>query len=112
MYVTGQRAQGSNTVANDFDQFDGKPSNQFDRPASEIHRALLTGEATAELRSASHIWLLLEAIVSALKMTPDHELRIVADQIILQIQTNAAPRLLRLAEIAAYYDRRSAPKPN
>jgi hypothetical protein len=96
------------------DQSDYKPNmfDQFDGPTNELYHALRTGEAGSELNSASHVWRLLEAIIAAFKVTPDHQLRIVADQIVLQIQTNAAPRMLRLAEIAAQHDRRSAPKPN
>lgn len=66
-----------------------------------------------EITGASELWHLLEAVVAALKLTPDDQLRNVANEAIAQLQVNGAPRLLRLLELAAFHDRRNAaPQPN
>jgi len=47
-------------------------------------------DPSTELANASRLWALLEAIAVVLKMTPDHELRIVANEIIARIEAAVA----------------------
>jgi hypothetical protein len=57
-----------------------------------------------QLSNASHIWGLLEAITYALKVTPDQDLRLVANAVIARIEDDGLPRLLNLAQMASLYD--------
>jgi hypothetical protein len=59
---------------------------------------------STELANVSHLWALLEAITAALKATPDHDLRLLANSIVAHIEGDGFPRLLHLAQLVALYE--------
>jgi hypothetical protein len=73
--------------------------------------ASLTGDCAAaapvcqsELTNATELWRLLYAIVEALKITPDQNLRSIAKEIIYMLEVDGLPRLTRLAQIICLYE--------
>jgi hypothetical protein len=67
----------------------------------------------SELTNATELWRLLHAIVEALKITPDQNLRSIAKEIIYMLEVDGLPRLTQLAQIICLYESCSnAPRPN
>src|ERR1700681_4728393 len=106
VYEALQKANAAGDVAT------VKTLSEYSRSV-EASLSAQTAPLPKEITNASELWQLLEAIVAALRTTPDDQLRNVANEAIAQIQVNGAPRLLRLAELAALHDRRNAaPRPS
>jgi hypothetical protein len=58
------------------------------------------------MEDVSAIWVLFEAIVETLKITPDHDLRMIADIIRSRINTEGLPRIIKLAQAMLQHPQR------
>jgi hypothetical protein len=71
---------------------------QYPRPQIELRHD--------GMEDVSAIWVLFEAIVETLKITPDHDLRAIAEVIRSRITTEGLPRIIKLAQAMIHHPQR------